>query len=115
MHQSCTKYVLCSQQHSSICIIYRPFSALPCQNIGLGSILLPPDHEAISNIDDIFDFDQLSEQLIAGAVSANVDRDVVCDDDNYDSELPAPPLRITIPPLNSATLDSHRATPMKKT
>jgi hypothetical protein len=76
---------------------------------------MTPDHPAdISNSDDL-DFDQLSEQLIAGAASANVDRDIGDNDDNLNDK--PPPLRITIPPLNSATLsahDSHRATPVRK-
>jgi hypothetical protein len=56
---------------------------------------------------DLLDFEQLSEQLIAGSASANGDKDVG-DADDSDDELPstvvpAPPLTITIPPLNSAT------------
>ena len=85
------------------------------------------DHPNISNLngddsesdlEDLLDFNQLSEHLIMGAASANVDKDVGDDndDDNDDSE-PPPPLRITIPPLNSANRDhdEHRATPVKKT
>jgi len=59
--------------------------------------------------------DQLSERLIAGAAAANGDRDV--GDDDHD-ELPpvlAPSLTVTIPPLDSAALLSHRATQVKKT
>jgi hypothetical protein len=68
---------------------------------------LPPDHPNIGNGDDLLDFNQLSEHLIAGAASANADRDIGDDDDNEPPvTVLAPPLRITIPPLNSATL-SH--------
>jgi hypothetical protein len=66
--------------------------------------------------DDLLNFDQLSEHLIAGAAAANGDKDIGDDDDD---ELPPtasvrPPLTITIPPLNSATL-SNQATQVKKT
>ena len=79
-----------------------------------------PDHLDINNSDNLLDFDQLTEHLIAGATSANVDRDIGDNDDdnNLDDELPLAPLRITIPPLNSATLplahDLNRATPVRK-
>jgi hypothetical protein len=53
----------------------------------------------------------LMQHLITDAASANVDKDVGDNDNNE----PPPPLRITIPPLNSATHDKHRATPVKKT
>ena len=61
----------------------------------------------------------MSDHLIAGAVSANNDKDVG-DDDSDDDDLPAtvlaPPLTITIPPLAlSLAPGSHRATPVKKT
>jgi hypothetical protein len=76
-----------------------------------------PDHPDISD-DPPLDFDQLSEHLIAGAASANADKDIGDDDDNNNDEFsqaaPPPPLRITIPPLNPSTL-SDRATPVKKT
>ena len=67
---------------------------------------LPPDHPNVSNSDNLLDFDQLSEHLVAGAASANADRDIGDDDDKPPITVLAPPLRITIPPLNSATL-SH--------
>jgi hypothetical protein len=65
----------------------------------------------IADGSDLLDFNQLSEVLIAGAASANDDKDVGDDDELTP---PAPPLRITIPPLNSATL-THQATQVKKT
>lgn len=78
-----------------------------------------PDHPDISNGDDsdhdLLDFNQLSQQLIMGAASANVDKDIGDDNDDGDNDEPPPPIRITIPPLNSATHDEHRATPVKKT
>jgi hypothetical protein len=60
----------------------------------------------LGEINDPLDFDQLSEQLIAGALSASGDKDVGdTDDDELPSTVtpPAPPLTITIPPLNLAT------------
>ena len=64
---------------------------------------------------DITDFNQLSKSLIAGAVSANFDKDI---GDGYDSDLdsedPDRPLTITIPPSNSAIPSLH-ATQAKKT
>ena len=60
---------------------------------------------------DITDFNQLSKSLIAGAVSANFDKDI---GDGYDSKDPDRPLTITIPPLNSAIPLLH-ATQAKKT
>lgn len=71
--------------------------------------------------DDLLDFDQLSEHLIAGAAAANTDKDVGDDLDETDELPPAVtvqatsgPLTITIPPLNSATL-SPQATQVKRT
>lgn len=60
----------------------------------------------LGDINDPLDFDQLSDQLMAGAASASTDKDVGdVDDDELLSTVtvPAPPLTITIPPLNSAT------------
>jgi hypothetical protein len=76
--------------------------------------VLPPDHSDVGNDGKLLDFNQLSEHLIAGAASANADRDIGNDDDKPPVTVLAPPLRITIPPLNSATL-SHRATLVMKT
>ncbi|KAF8256976.1 hypothetical protein EI94DRAFT_1761551, partial [Lactarius quietus] len=71
--------------------------------------------------DGLMDFNQLSERLIARAVSASLDRDV---GDDYDDSNEFPPgnttpvasgsLMITIPPLNSASL-SPQAAQHKKT
>ena len=76
---------------------------------------LPLDHYGVSNSDDLLDFNELSEHLIVGAASANADRDVGNDDGHDEPPVTvlAPPLRITIPPLNSVTL-SHQATLVKK-
>ena len=69
----------------------------------------------------LLDFDQLSEHLIAGAASANADKDISDDLDETDElppavtvQAPNGPLTITIPPLNSATL-SPQATQVKRT
>ena len=85
------------------------------------------DHFDIGDQDDnLLNFDQLSERLIMGAVSANADKDVGNDLD--ENELPQAPAvtvqalsgrpstipMITIPPLDSATLSPH-ATQAKKT
>ena len=86
-------------------------------NDGLTSTV---DHFDIGDQDnDLLDFDPLSERLIAGAASANADKDV--GNDLYENELPLAvtvqahgPLMITIPPLNSATL-RPQATRAKKT
>ncbi|KAF8804447.1 hypothetical protein BYT27DRAFT_7258919 [Phlegmacium glaucopus] len=78
------------------------------------------DHLDIGDHDDLLDFHQLSEHLIAGAASANGDKDI---GDDYDADelppavtvrAPSGPFTITIPPLNSATL-SAQATQAKKT
>ncbi|KIL54278.1 hypothetical protein M378DRAFT_1059173 [Amanita muscaria Koide BX008] len=77
------------------------------------------DHLDIGDLhqDDPLDFDQLSERLIAGAASANVDKDI---GDGYDDTNEFPPavtvqaLTITIPPLTSAT-PSSQATQVKRT
>ena len=84
------------------------------QELNQESDALPPDHPDISNSDNLLDFDQLSEHLIVGVASANADRDIGDDDDEPPITVLAPPLRITIPPLNLATL-SHQATLVKKT
>ena len=71
-----------------------------------------------SDDQDPLDFDQICAHLIESAASANVDRDVGDDDSNENDEFsantPSPPLKITISPLNSATLSDARA-PVKKT
>jgi hypothetical protein len=79
------------------------------------------DHLDIDQDNDLLNFDQLSEHLIAGAASANVDKDVGDDLDETDELppaitvwVPSGPLAITIPPLNLATL-SPQATQMKRT
>jgi hypothetical protein len=71
--------------------------------------------------DDLLDFDQLSEHLIAGAASANADKDVGDDLDDTDEipsavtvQAPSGPLMITIPPYNPATQPAQ-ATGVKKT
>jgi hypothetical protein len=79
------------------------------------------DHD---DSDDPMDFNWLSESLIAGAASANLDKDIgnLGDPNDSDSELPSVitvqassgPLTITIPPLNLATL-TPQATQVKKT
>ena len=77
------------------------------------------DHLDLGDSDDLLDFDQLSGDLIAGAAAANADKDV---GDDYDDDenpptapsVPALPLTITIPPLNSATLPDQ-ATHINKT
>jgi len=69
-----------------------------------------PSNLSIDDL-DLLDFNQLSEHLITGAASANNDKDVG-DDDKLTP--PTLPLRITIPPLNSAT-PMHQATQVKKT
>ena len=76
------------------------------------------DHLDIGDSDDLLDFHQLSEHLIVGVATANGDKDVGNGDDG---ELPptapgvlAPPLTITIPPLNLANL-SNQATEVQKT
>ena len=51
----------------------------------------------LGDLEDPLDFDQLSEQLIAGAVSANADEDI----GDADANAPAS-LTITVPPLNPA-------------
>ena len=86
-----------------------------------GSTSSPEDEESdIGNGDDQdpLDFNQLSTHLIENAASANADRDVGDDDTNENDEFSAaqpPPLRITIPPLNSATLSDAQRTQVKKT
>jgi hypothetical protein len=76
------------------------------------------DHFDIGDSDDPLDFDQLTEHLIVGTAAANSDKDVGDDDDDElpptVPSVPAPPMTITIPPLNSATL-SNQATQVKKT
>ena len=69
----------------------------------------------------LLDFDQLSEHLIAGAASANADKDISDDLDETDEippaitvQAPSGHLTITIPPLNSATPQAQ-ATGVKKT
>ena len=82
---------------------------------------LNSDQPDLEQENELMDFDQLSEHLIAGAASAGLDIDVG-DDYNDPDELPADiviparsgSLMITIPPINSATL-SPQATPLKKT
>ena len=79
------------------------------------------DHPDIGNSDhdDLLDFDQLCEHLIVGATLANNDKDAGDDNDDLPATVLAPPLTITIPPLNLVALslahDSHQATPVKKT
>ena len=91
-----------------------------------GSTSSPEDDSEESDISNLnsddqdpLDFDQLSMHLIESAASANADRDVGDDDTNENDEFPAsnppPPLRITIPPLNSATLTNTQQTQVKKT
>jgi hypothetical protein len=59
--------------------------------------------DTLDNIEDPLDFDQLSDHLIAGAASANGDKDIG-DIDNLNDELPPRPvLTINISPLNLAT------------
>jgi hypothetical protein len=73
------------------------------------------NHPDISN-DDLLDFDQLCNHLIVGAVSANNDKDAGDNNDDLPTTVLAPPLTITIPPLNSAALSlAHQATSVKKT
>ncbi|KAH9020520.1 hypothetical protein EDB83DRAFT_2320545 [Lactarius deliciosus] len=73
--------------------------------------------------DGLTDFNQLSKCLIAGAASANFDKDIGDSDDNLNELPPAVaasvqalsgPLTITIPPLNSASL-SPQASQLKRT
>ena len=91
-----------------------------------GSTSSPEDDSEESDISNLnsddqdpLDSDQLSTHLIESAASANADRDVGDDDTNENDEFPAsnppPPLRITIPPLNSATLTNTQQTQVKKT
>jgi hypothetical protein len=54
----------------------------------------------LGDLEDPLDFDQLSAQLIAGAVSASADKDV--GDAEDDAPQPPVPLTITVPPLNAA-------------
>ena len=77
----------------------------------LGSDSVANNHD-FSEPDDLLDFSELSEQLIASAAAASHDKDV--GDDNDDEFPPIPPLTITIPPLSSTTL-SNQATRVKKT
>jgi len=69
----------------------------------------------LGDIEGLLDFDQLSDHLIAGAVSANGERDVGDVDENELPQIvpdvpalrpshPQPSLTISIPPVNSATL-----------
>jgi hypothetical protein len=68
------------------------------------------------DINDPLDFNQLSERLIAGAASANSDKDVgdadASDDELPSTIMPVPPLTITIPPLNLATRSALSNTPV---
>ncbi len=57
--------------------------------------------DTLDDIEDPLDFDQLSDHLIAGAASANGDKDV--GDIDKDEPPPRPVLTINIPPLNPAT------------
>jgi hypothetical protein len=82
---------------------------------------LVADHLDIDQDDDLLNFDQLSECLIVGTASTNVDKDVGDDLDETDELpptitvwVPSGPLVITISPLNLATL-SPQATQMKRT
>jgi len=72
-------------------------------------------------VDELIGFEQLSKHLIAGAVAANLDRDIGDDYDDPDElppavtvQAPSRPLTITIPPLNSTIL-SPQATQAKRT
>lgn len=80
----------------------------------------PSDASDDQDLGGPLDFNQLSEQLIAGAASASSDKDVgdAYSSGDDDDELPsnvvsAPPLTITIPPLNlnSATRSALPNTP----
>lgn len=113
---SCTsrvsKYVVNNILHLS------PYSlcALPCQNIGLGGILslmasFFQNNNSYKNAWCLACLNHHKDLL-----RENADRDIGNDDghDKPPITVLAPPLRITIPPLNSATL-SHQATLAKKT
>jgi hypothetical protein len=75
------------------------------------------DDRLDSDDQDPLDFDQLCAHLIESAASANFDRDVgdSNEDDEFSASTPPPPLRITIPPLISATLSDAQRAPVKKT
>jgi hypothetical protein len=80
------------------------------------------DHLDIGDQDDnLLNFDQLSECLVAGAASANGNKDIGdgLDDTNELSpaitiQVPSGTLTITIPPLNFMTLSPH-TTQVKRT
>ncbi|KAH9023323.1 ribonuclease H-like domain-containing protein [Lactarius pseudohatsudake] len=92
---------------------------LDCTNLAATAA----DHLDIDQVesDGLTDFNQLSKCLIAGAASANLDKDI---GDSYDDpnklplavtvQAPSGPLTITIPPLNSASL-SPQASQLKRT
>jgi hypothetical protein len=85
----------------------------------VSSVADAADHHDIGNDNDNdpINFNELSESLIAGAASANFDKDIGNDDDVPSAitvQVPSGPFTITIPPLNSAAL-SPQATQVKKT